>query len=252
MRWRRNVLPLEGGIGMSWCKNALPLAAGGAAGQAMAARLDTAGKNGCDCDDGRPCGRAHKDEGGNMAKEKNIMKHLFKSALLTLAALIALAATAFANPYPATLDNGNLVLVDAGMGVGQYADRSSVRAEIYDPSDYQLSINIVPVSFSEDYWCEHGSYIGSPYTAGTPHSRRFLYNWYHKTISYQNGEHWVSWDVNRDYSHAGGEPLIPNAAEVAFVSAYNMRFFGNKTGYSPSLQRERRIIDASLYRALGI
>lgn len=46
--------------------------------------------------------------------------------------------------------------------------------------------------------------------------------------------------------------MIPNAAEVALVSAYDMRFFGDKTGYSPVLKQQRRVIDESLYRALGI
>ena len=41
------------------------------------------------------------------------------------------SAVAFADPYPATLDNGNWVLVDGGMGVGKYADRSSVTSEFY-------------------------------------------------------------------------------------------------------------------------
>ena len=39
------------------------------------------------------------------------------------------ATTVFANPYPTTFDNGNLVLVDGGMGVGCYTDRSSVAVE---------------------------------------------------------------------------------------------------------------------------
>ena len=81
---------------------------------------------------------------------------------------------------------------------------------------------------------------------------RFRYNWDRKSVAYIRGGNWQDWDINHDYSHAEGEPLIPNAAEVAFVSAYNMRFFGDKTGYSPVLKRQRRVIDENLYRALGI
>ena len=81
---------------------------------------------------------------------------------------------------------------------------------------------------------------------------RFRYNWDRKSVAYIRGNNWQRWDINRDYSHAEGDPLIPNAAEVAFVSAYNMRFFGDKTGYSPVLKRQRRVVDDSLYRALGI
>ncbi len=181
------------------------------------------------------------------------MKHFFKSVLMTtMAVLSVLIVPALANPYPATLDNGNLVLVDGGMGVGKYADRSSVKAEWYAPPNYQLGISIVPVVFSEDYWREHGNYIGSPYTVGESFLLRFRYNWDRKVISYERGGHWLDWDVNHDYSHADGEPLIPYAAEVAFVSAYDMRFFGDKMGYSPVLKRDRRIIEDSLYRALGL
>lgn len=172
-------------------------------------------------------------------------------ATLTLITLLLLSAAAFAN-YPATLDNGNLVLVDAGMGVGRYADRSSVAVERYAPPDYQIAINLVSVNFSDDYWRQHETYIGGPYTLGDVFTLRFCYHWGRKSIAYQFGQQWQDWDINRDYSHAEGDPMIPNTAEVAFVSAYNMKFFGDKTGYSPVLKKQRRVIDDSLYRALGI
>lgn len=172
-------------------------------------------------------------------------------ATLTLITLLLLSAAAFAN-YPATLDNGNLVLVDAGMGVGRYADRSSVEVERYAPPDYQIAINLVSVNFSDDYWRQHETYIGGPYTLGDVFTLRFRYHWGRKSIAYQSGNQWQDWDINRDYCHAEGDPMIPNTAEVAFVSAYNMKFFGDKTGYSPVLKKQRRVIDDSLYRALGI
>ena len=172
-------------------------------------------------------------------------------ATLTLITLLLLSAAAFAN-YPATLDNGNLVLVDAGMGVGRDADRSSVAVERYAPPDYQIAINLVSVNFSDDYWRQHETYIGGPYTLGDVFTLRFRYHWGRKSIAYQFGQQWQDWDINRDYSHAEGDPMIPNTAEVAFVSAYNMKFFGDKTGYSPVLKKQRRVIDDSLYRALGI
>ena len=171
--------------------------------------------------------------------------------ILTLITLLLLSAAALAN-YPATLDNGNLVLVDGGMGVGRYADRTSVVVERYAPPDYQIAINLVSVIFSDDYWRQHETYIGGPYTVGDVFALRFRYHWGRKSIAYQFGEQWQDWDINRDYSHAEGDPMIPNTAEVAFVSAYNMKFFGNKTGYSPVLKQQRCVIDDSLYRALGI
>lgn len=172
-------------------------------------------------------------------------------AMLTVA-IILLSAVAFANPYPATLDNGNLVLVDGGMGVGRYADRSSVAVERYAPPNYQIAISLVSVTFSDEYWRSHGTYVGGSYNVGEPFTLQFRYDWDRKSVAYNRGDIWQDWDTNRDYSHAEGEPLIPNVAEVAFVSAYNMRFFGDKTGYSPVLKQHRRIIDGSLYQALGI
>ncbi len=174
-----------------------------------------------------------------------------KITMLTVAALL-LSSVAFADPYPATLDNGNLVLVDGGMGVGRYADRTSAVVEQYEPPNYQITISLVSVTFSDEYWRQHETYVGGPYRIGKSYLLRFRYNWDRKSIAYIRGNHWQDWDINRDYSHADGDPLIPNAAEVAFVSAYNMRFFGEKTGYSPVLKRQRRVIDESLYRALGI
>ena len=46
--------------------------------------------------------------------------------------------------------------------------------------------------------------------------------------------------------------MIPYAAEVAFVSAYNMRFFDDKLGYNPVLKKYQRVIDEQIYLRLGI
>ncbi len=176
--------------------------------------------------------------------------------LLALTALLLMmSAVAFANIYPAALDNGMLVLVDGGMGVGRYADRSSVSVERYEPPFYQIAINVVPVTFSDDYWRQHDTYVGGPYTIGEAYTLHFRYYWGSKSVSFRWhswGDGWRDWDINRDNSHAEGEPLIPYTAEVAFVSAYNIRFFDGKTGYSPVLKGHRRVIDESLYRVLGI
>ena len=188
----------------------------------------------------------------NMDTEVFALRIMMRTVMLALWALLLLSAAALANPYPATLDNGNLVLVDGGMGVGRYADRTSVAVERYAPPNYQIAINLVMVTFSEDYWRQHKSYIGGPYSIGDVFTVRFRYHWGRKSIVYQSRNQWQDWDINRDYSHAEGDPMIPNTAEVAFVSAYNMKFFGDKTGYSPVLKRQRRIINDSLYRALGI
>ena len=43
-----------------------------------------------------------------------------------------------------------------------------------------------------------------------------------------------------------GDPMVPFTAEVAFVSAYNMKFFSDKLGYSPVLKKHQRVIDEQL------
>ena len=173
------------------------------------------------------------------------MRSCIRTAWLTVVLMFVTVATALAN-YPGTLDGGNLVLVDGGMGV------ASVQVEQYAPPKYQLAVNLVSVQFSDEYWRKHETYIGGPYTKGDSFTLKFRYNWDRKVISYQRGETWLDWDVNRDYCHAEGDPMIPFAAEVAFVSAYNMRFFNDKLGYSPVLKQHRRVIDEQLYFRLGI
>lgn len=174
------------------------------------------------------------------------MKILVKF-LVVAAFLLASAAASAESTYPPTLNNGNLVLVDGGMGVGQYADKDSVDVERYAPPFYELSIDIFPVQFSDKYYRENNTYIGGPYVLGEPFRLYFRYNWDTRTVFNRQDKIWKVWDVNRNYSHAEGNPLIPYAAEVTFVHAYNLKFFGNMTnsnGY--------RVIDESLYDALGI
>lgn len=45
---------------------------------------------------------------------------------------------------------------------------------------------------------------------------------------------------------------LDNGNLVIFVTAYNMKFFDNTMKYSPLLKSYSRVIDDSLYRALGI
>ena len=53
-----------------------------------------------------------------------------RCALLTLVALVMLSVTAFADNYPATMADGDWVLIDGGMGVGYYADKIKVVNEV--------------------------------------------------------------------------------------------------------------------------
>ena len=174
------------------------------------------------------------------------MKNLLN--FFVAAALVFFTSTAFAeSSYPQTLENGNLVLVDGGMGVGYYADKSSVSVDKYAPPFYELSIDILPINFSDKYYRENETYIGGPYVTGEIFRLYFKYNWDTKTVFHKNDKIWKVWDINRSYSHAEGNPMIPYAAEVAFVWAYNLKFFGNVTGADGY-----RVIDESLYDALGI
>ncbi len=93
---------------------------------------------------------------------------------------------------------------------------------------------------------------GGAYTIGSSFPIQFRYDWNRKIISYYNRNDWHDWNINRDHFHADGEPLIPNTAEVAFVSAYNMRFLNDKSGYNSVLNRSYQVINESLCRALGI
>ena len=178
---------------------------------------------------------------------KKILKAWFLTMMLMLPCVIANA-----DPYPETMDTGNYVLVDAGMGAGHYADKSSVAVQVYDPPNYQIAINIVHVEFSEDFWQQHRTYLGGPYKIRGTSTLYFRYNWDRKVIAYHTKNGWMDWNINRDYSHADGNPLIPLAAEAAFVSAYNMRFYNDTMGYSPILKQQRRVIEESFYRRLGI
>ena len=179
-----------------------------------------------------------------------------KAGLLLIMVLTMLMITAkcCAYPlYPQTLDNGNLVAVDGHMGVAEYADRSSVVVQMYEPPDYQIAINIVAVQFSEDYFKAHKNYLHSPYTKLGVRTKYFRYNWDRKSVSHQRYDGtWHDWDINRYNCHADGQPLVPNTAETAFVAAYNMRFYDKTMGYNPVLKVNYRVIDEEFYRTLGI
>ena len=179
------------------------------------------------------------------------MRKIYSILLASVFTVAYFFSTAFAF-YPRTLMNGDLICVDGGQGVGKYADRTSVVVKKYNPPYYQIAINIVPVSFSEEYFKNHRTYDGGPYTIHSPWVIQFRYNWNTKVVSYLRSGVWLDWDINRDYSHAEGAPLIPTAAEVAFVSAYDMKFYGNKMGYSPVQKKRVRVISDNLYTSLGL
>ena len=172
--------------------------------------------------------------------------------MVLMTVMMAVMCCAEAN-YPATLNNGNLVLVDGGMGVGRYADRSSVSVQRYEPPYYQIAINIVTINFSDDYWRKHNTYVGGPYKVTYVSPAFFRYNWNYKLVSHLHHDGiWRDWDINKDYCHADGNPFVPNAAETAFVAAYKMRFYGNTMGFSPVLKKKYRVISEDFYRKLGI
>jgi len=66
------------------------------------------------------------------------MRKTLQTLLLTMLIMLP-CMIVNADPYPETMDTGNLVLVDGGMGVGSYADKSSVAVQTYDPPNYQIA-----------------------------------------------------------------------------------------------------------------
>lgn len=180
------------------------------------------------------------------------MNKVLKAALF-LFLLILPCSLAYADEnYPDTMYTGDLLLVDGHMGTGFYADRSSVVVQNYAPPMYQIAINLVGIRFSEDYWEKHHTYIGGPYKVEWVETCYFRYNWNRKAISYLADGRWLDWDINRNNTWAGGDPRIPNTAEVAFVTAYNMRFFDKTTGSRPDSRYRFRVINDELYQRLGI
>ncbi len=172
-------------------------------------------------------------------------KLLLIVVLMTM--MMAVVFSAEAN-YPDTMNNGNLVLVDAGMGGATYVDRSSVAVQRYEPPFYQIAINTVHIRFSDDYWTKHKTYVGGPYKVSSMRTALFRYNWNRKQVSYLHRDGiWRDWDINENHCHADGDPLVPNSAEAAFVAAYNMRFYNNIKDHDG-----HRVINEDFYRTLGI
>jgi len=172
-----------------------------------------------------------------------------RTIILFLLAFVMSAAVCFAEEtYPSQLDDGKLILVDAQMGVGIYADRSSVHVKGCKPPKYMLSIDVILVKFSEEYYRSHGTYIGGPYKIGERHNNVFRYNSDQKTVSYRENmtNIWKKWDINRFHSHAEGYPLIPLTAETAFTTAFQEKFYGDTRGYDNS-----KVIDTEFYNILG-
>ena len=176
------------------------------------------------------------------------MRNYLKIQCFVLLIMTLFSASAFASKlYPQTLEDGNLVLVDCQMGLGRYADRSSVVVQEYAPPQYQIAINVVHISFSEDYFRQHKTYVGAPYTIIGTSLFQFRYDWDQKIVYRysKRDDTWKMWDIHRFNSHGGGNPLIPNTAEVAFVTAYNMRFYDDP-------KDPHHVISEKLYALLGI
>ena len=148
------------------------------------------------------------------------LRMVVRAVVTALLVMVSLSVMVFANPYPATLDDGNLVLVDGGMGVGRYAERSSVAVERYMPPEYQIAIAVYSVTFSEEYWRQHETYVGGPYKIGQSLILRFRYHWGRKTIVYEHSDNWAADPVHAlcpgNYGGVG-----PGVAESAAESLYS-------------------------------
>ena len=186
------------------------------------------------------------------------MRNIFKLPLLLLTMIVLFSTSALAkSAYPETLENGNLVLVNAHMGRGHYADRASVVVQQYAPPEYQIEINIILVEFSEEYYRQYKTFVGSPYTISHTSLTQFRYNYNQKVVYWysETRKSWMKWDINRENTFSDGNPLIPNAAETAFVTAYNMRFYDDTEGcFTSKLGKMHRVrvINEEFYERLGI
>lgn len=170
-----------------------------------------------------------------------------KMILMVTMLLMLVCQSVFASSYPATLDNGNLIFVDNYQGVGIYADRSSVFVEVYTPGYYQVSIKTVAIKDGK----------GERSNVRTHHFRyeRDTKKMAYLSIPNRGWDPWVNWgwepwDLNKNYGHDGGDPLIINLAEVAFVTAYDKKYFGDMERTVAG--KTQRVIPESLYQALGI
>ena len=139
-------------------------------------------------------------------------------------------------------------------GGATYAVKSSVSVEEYNPPNYKISIDIVTYNFSDDYYRKTGTYVGGPYKLHLKRRMTFFYNYQSKDIHYFDAKsnNWKYWDIKVRHSNAEGYLLIPNIAEVAFISAYKMRFFSDAYYYSPILKENLQITSKRIYELLGV
>jgi len=145
--------------------------------------------------------------------------------------------------YPKALNDGDWVIVSGRQGVAWYAVRSSVNVEEYNPPYYQIAMEIVTMNFPRVNNRE-----GEPYVTGK-NIARFRYNWDRKVIYTGNPGDWHLWNHHDSnaLTTAGGWPKIPCSAEVAFITAYNMRFYDKTLGANGY-----RVISEEFYNSLGI
>lgn len=153
--------------------------------------------------------------------------------------MMVVCQCAFAASYPATMENGKLVFVAGNNDVGIYADRTTTFVEVYTPGYYQVSIKTVVVKDGK-------------VDRSTIQTHHFRYAANSKEMDYLSRPRrvWENWDVNRVHSHDGGEQAVFNLAEVAFVSAYDRKYFGDMERTVSG--KKQRVIPETLYQALGI
>ncbi|MEE1362946.1 MAG: hypothetical protein U0K23_10240 [Selenomonadaceae bacterium] len=137
----------------------------------------------------------------------------------------------------------NLVAVDGGMGTVIYADKNTVEVLEYNPPYYTIKIN----------------YIRADYNYNPPKFKNIgtiivRYNWDEKNkIEYKiNSKDWAEWDVTKSHDHASGNPLIPLSAETAFMTAYNMKFFGDSLCQPPNRSVSKDYLDKFYREELGV
>lgn len=188
------------------------------------------------------------------------MKVLSKILMIAVAVLTLTSSAAFAeNIAPVTLEDGNLILIASYEKdkAFYYANRKSVEVQEYATQsnqtlNYRISIDILKVKFSDEYYQKHGTYINAPYAFNKEETCYFQYQYMNDNYKIicinRNGEWKICWDIPSSYRHSAGAPMLSKAAEIAFVTACKKKFIGDTIDRYTG----KPVIDKSLYNALGI
>lgn len=141
--------------------------------------------------------------------------------LLSMLSIMMCSCTAFAN-YPTHLyGDKNFILCDGHMGSAWYVDRSSLNVQKYEPPQYIIAVNVVRVDNADRRSTE----------IKNVHTYRFFYNsdLGQMYVDFNNNDNWRYLNPQGSWAETG---ISMPAGEIAFVLAYNYKFYGDRAYYS--------------------